>query len=122
MTSPRQEDQPAAPLAPKNGLGITGFVLGLIGLIFSFMPVIGFVAWPFVIVGIVLTAIGLGRIRNRTATNKGLTVAGLVLSVIGLTVCILWDLFVVDAGNDEASHPAPVPYSTILGGDSAPAI
>src|SRR3979411_410233 len=35
---------PAAP-APRNGLGTAGFVLGLIGLIFSPIPFIGVVAW-----------------------------------------------------------------------------
>jgi hypothetical protein len=80
--------QQAAP--PRNGFGTAGFVLGLIGLIFSPIPIIGVVAWPLVIVGLVLSLIGFHRAHKGRATNRGLAVAGIVLSVIGLVICILW--------------------------------
>jgi hypothetical protein len=76
--------------AQKNGMGTAGFVCGLIGLVFSFIPVIGIIAWPLVIIGIVLSAIGMNYANQGQATNRGLAVAGLVVSVIGLVMCILW--------------------------------
>lgn len=74
--------------APQNGLGTAGFVLGLVGLLFSFIPLIGIIAWPLVLLGVVLSGIGLSRARSGRATNTGLTIAGIACSVLGLLVCI----------------------------------
>jgi hypothetical protein len=46
---------------PRNGLGTAGFVLGLVGLLLSFIPLIGVVAWPLVILGLVLSIVGIVR-------------------------------------------------------------
>jgi len=89
---------PSAPAAPpqypveqpRNGLGTAGFVLGLIGLLFSFIPIIGVVAWPLVILGLIFSLVGYSRGRAGRATNKGLSLAGAILSAIGLVVCILY--------------------------------
>jgi hypothetical protein len=75
---------------PQNGLGVAGFVLGVVGLVFSFIPIIGIIAWPLVIIGLVLSGVGLSKAQKGEANNMGLAVAGLVTSVIGLIVCILW--------------------------------
>jgi hypothetical protein len=74
--------------APQNGLGTGGFVLGLLGLLFSFIPLIGIIAWPLVLLGVILSGIGLSRARSGRATNMGLTIAGVACSVLGLLVCI----------------------------------
>lgn len=98
---------------PSNGLGTTGFVLGLIGLLFSFIPLIGVVAWPLVILGIVFSAIGISKAVKGTATNKGLAIAGLVVSIVGLVVCILWVAVwnkAVDDVNEEANREAVIVY------------
>jgi hypothetical protein len=50
--------QQQAVLARQNGLGTSGFVLGLIGLIFSPIPIVGVIAWPLVILGLIFSAIG----------------------------------------------------------------
>ena len=76
--------------APQNGLGTAGFVLGLIGLLFSFIPVIGVIAWPLVLLGLVLAGIGVSRARAGRATNKGLAIAGLVCASLGLVMCVLY--------------------------------
>jgi hypothetical protein len=87
---PQGGHQPVVPAQPQNGLGVAGFVCGLIGLIFSFVPIIGIIAWPLVIIGVVLSGVGLSYASNGRANNKGMAVAGLVVSLIGLFVCILW--------------------------------
>ncbi|RJQ83109.1 MmpS family transport accessory protein [Amycolatopsis panacis] len=106
--------QPAPqPPQPKNGFGTTGFVLGLLGLIFSFIPIIGVVSWPLVILGIIFAALGIARARSGKATNKGLAIAGLVLSVLGLVVAILWAAVFTKAVNDvttEANRTVTVHY------------
>src|SRR5437588_2649386 len=99
---------PSAPVSPpqfhveqpRNGLGTAGFVLGLIGLLFSPVPLVGVIAWPLVILGVVFSLIGLSRANKRRATNKGLAVSGVVLSVLGLVICVLWTVAFGKAVND----------------------
>ncbi|SFO35918.1 DUF4190 domain-containing protein [Amycolatopsis rubida] len=110
---PPPAPHPAPPAPPKNGLGTAGFVLGLVGLIFSFIPIIGVVAWPLVILGIIFSALGFARARSGKATNKGLSIAGLVLSVIGLVIAIVWATAFTKAANDvntEANRSVTVHY------------
>jgi hypothetical protein len=82
--------QPAVPAQPQNGLGVAGFVCGLVGLIFSFIPIIGIIAWPLVILGVVMSGVGLSYANNGRANNKGMAIAGLCVSLVGLFICILW--------------------------------
>lgn len=86
--APAAPQQPAQQ--PSNGLGVAGFVLGVVGLVFSFIPLIGIVAWPLVILGVIFSAVGFARTRSGAATNTGLSIAGLVMSIVGLVICILW--------------------------------
>jgi hypothetical protein len=101
MSQPYNRQQPHPPQQhhyhypivvpqPQNGLGTAGFVLGLIGLVFSPIPIIGVVAWPLVILGLVFSCVGIYKAGNGQATNRGLAIAGAVLSALGLLVCILW--------------------------------
>ncbi len=64
----------------KNGLGTAGFVLALLGLIFCWVPVLNWILW---ILGVIFSIIGVFR------TPKGLSIAGLVISFIGLIVLII---------------------------------
>lgn len=73
-----------------NGLGTAGFVLGLVGLLFSWIPFVGIIAWFLVIPGAVLSGIGIAKANRGEANNRGLAIAGLVLSIIGLLICIVY--------------------------------
>ncbi|WP_260190935.1 MmpS family transport accessory protein [Actinophytocola gossypii] len=106
MSQTHYDQNPPAPARqPSNGLGTTGFVLGLVGLVLSPIPFIGVVAWPLVVLGIIFSAIGFARTRSGRATNKGLSIAGLVLSVVGLGVCLVW-VFIVNAAVEEVEEEA----------------
>ncbi|HEY3753127.1 MAG TPA: DUF4190 domain-containing protein [Pseudonocardiaceae bacterium] len=119
---------PAAPpeyqvQQPRNGLGTAGFVLGLIGLLISFLPIVGVVAWPLVILGLIFSFIGYGRGRSGRATNKGLALAGAIMSVIGLVVCILWVAGTFKAASDinqQANETVTISYDA--GGTSKDAL
>ncbi|NUT51868.1 MAG: DUF4190 domain-containing protein [Saccharothrix sp.] len=112
---PPQQSQP-----PRNGLGTAGFVLGLVGLVMSPIPLIGVVAWPLVILGLIFSAVGLARVGKGKATNKGLSITGIVVSALGLAVCIAW-IFVfnsaVDEIQEEVNRVAKVDYEVT--GDAA---
>lgn len=123
----RQQKSPKGPLVtqyapnppqqttsrPSNGLGTAGFVVGLIGLVFSFIPLIGVIAWPLVILGTIFSAVGIGNASKGRATNKGMAIAGLVVSLVGLVICILWVAVWGKAANDvneEANREAVIVY------------
>ncbi|MFD8494801.1 hypothetical protein [Amycolatopsis sp. NPDC059657] len=65
---------------PRSRPRATGLVFGLAGLAFS----------PLVVVGLVLSAVGLSRASKGIATNKGLSIAGAMVSLAGLAVCTAW--------------------------------
>jgi len=89
MTDPYQRPPQPATTRSANGLATGGFVLGLLGLLFSFIPLIGIIAWPLVILGLIFGSIGLARAR-KGASGRGLSIAAIILSVLGLIVCIIW--------------------------------
>ncbi|MBV9844145.1 MAG: DUF4190 domain-containing protein [Kutzneria sp.] len=98
---------------PRNGLGTAGFVVGLIGFLLSLIPVIGLAAWPLVVVGLVLSIIGLNRAVKGVANNKALTIAGLVLSILGLLACIAYTVVTLVVGKkvvDEANKTVTISY------------
>lgn len=97
-----------APQA-RNGLGVAGFVTGLVGLVFSPIPFVGVVAWPLVIIGLVLSLVGFNRVRKGEATNKGLSISGIAVSAVGLVICILW-VVGFGAAVDEANDPVSITY------------
>ncbi|MEU4444407.1 MmpS family transport accessory protein [Actinosynnema sp. NPDC050801] len=84
----------------RNAPGTAGFVLGLLGLVFGFVPVVGVVAWPLVVVGLGLGLLGLVRVNRGQADNRGLAVAGIALSAIGLAVCVAWVALLGGASSD----------------------
>ncbi|WP_341867693.1 DUF4190 domain-containing protein [Amycolatopsis kentuckyensis] len=98
---------PSAPMPVvnqyKNGLGTAGFVLGLVGLIFAFIPIIGVIAWPMVILGLIFGIVGTLRANRGQASNKGLAITAVVLSAIGLVICVLWTAAFGKAVNDAAN-------------------
>lgn len=77
--------QPSTQQSPVPGR-VSGFVCGLLGLLFVTMPI---VALPLGIVGWVLSAKAQKRIRSGAA-GAGLTVAGLVLSIIAVCLTSLF--------------------------------
>src|SRR5437899_761744 len=79
-----------APTRPRNGLGTSGFIFGLLGAVFAFIPLVGVIAWPLVVLGLIFSVLGYTRTRSGKADNKGLCIAGAALSIFGLVVCIVW--------------------------------
>lgn len=71
---------------PRNGLGTAALVLGIIGVVFCWVP---FTGWALNILAIIFGAVGRKRAVTGQATNKSSAVAGLVLGVVGLAVWIV---------------------------------
>lgn len=60
---------------PSNGIGVAGFVLALVALFLGWIPFLGWLLW---LLGLIFSAIGVSK------KPKGLSIAGLVISLLGL--------------------------------------
>jgi hypothetical protein len=88
MTAP-MVPPPATQPQHNNGFAITALVLGIVGLCIALIPIVGIVAWPIVILGVIFGSISLAQaLRNRA--SKGLAIAGLVCAAVGLAFCIIY--------------------------------
>lgn len=65
----------------SNGLGTAGFITSLLGLLLSWVPVLGWILW---LVGALLSLIGVFK------NPKGLAITGLILSLITLGIGMLF--------------------------------
>jgi Domain of unknown function (DUF4190) len=79
---PRRSPTPAfpPPPGPSNGLGSASLVFGILAVLFSWFPGVGF------IVGICAVVTGVAarkRIKRGEADNNGVTVAGITLGIVG---------------------------------------
>ena len=74
-----------APAQPGNGLGVAGFVTGLLGLIFCWVPALGI---TLALLGVILGGVGIATGKKKGAPT-GLAIAGLVLGIIALIPAIV---------------------------------
>ena len=81
-----QQSQPAQTVIvnqvekKSNGMGTAGFVLALIALFLGWVPILGWIVW---ILGLIFSFIGVFK------TPKGLAIAGLIISLIGIILLIV---------------------------------
>ncbi|GAA1450506.1 DUF4190 domain-containing protein [Nesterenkonia lacusekhoensis] len=72
-----------APEPPKKGIGITAMVLGIVALVFAFIPVIGLLSLALGPVAVVLGVIALVKRRGR-----GQGIAGVITGAFGFIVSL----------------------------------
>lgn len=72
-----------------QGLGIAGFVLGIIALLTAPIPCVGLLALIPGVLGIILSVAGYLQ-ANQANGSKGLIIAALVISIIGTSIAGLW--------------------------------
>ena len=65
----------------SNGLGTAGFITSLLGLLLSWVPILGWILW---LVGVLLSLIGVFK------SPRGLAITGLILSLITLGIGMLF--------------------------------
>ncbi len=111
----QQAAQQGPPAKSSNGLAVTGFVLGLLGLLLCWIPVLNFFGILLGILGAVFGTIGLVS-SKKTGTGKGLAIAGLVMGVLAVVLAILINVaFVksVDSAIDDSHDDSDVSKSTV---------
>jgi hypothetical protein len=83
------ENQPTTNAG--QGMGIAGLLLGIITIPLAIIPCTFVLALLFGAAGITLSAVGLHQANTANGT-KGLPVSGLVVSVVGLSIALMWGL------------------------------
>lgn len=73
-----QGGAPTTP--PRNGIGIAALVLGILAVLTFWL----FIGGLFGLLAIVLGAIGISRVSKGVATNRGVSISGLVLGILGV--------------------------------------
>lgn len=99
---PCEDAAPEVRMAPGGLPGTLALLAGLVGLGLALFPVVAIAVWPLTILGIVLGAVGLRRIRAGSARNRVSAVLGIVLSVVGLVLCVSWLSMYAAAGVGSA--------------------
>lgn len=67
-------------------MSVAALVLGIVGLVFSFVPCFGVYALFIAVPGIVFGALGLRKALKENGKDKGLAIAGLVCAIIGTAI------------------------------------
>ena len=73
-----------------NGPAVTGLVLGILGVIFAFVPFLGVVLGVGLgVLAAIFGAVGLSRAKDPYRGGKGMAIAGLVLGIIAIVLSLL---------------------------------
>jgi len=71
--------------SPRNGLGTSGMVLGIIGVVLSIAGIGALLG----ILAVIFSSIGLARCKRGEATNRGSAVAGLILGIVAIFLVVV---------------------------------
>ena len=74
-------------------MNIAGMVLGIIAVILVWIPFVGLISIPMVLIGLPLSFFGFQKSR-KNREGVGIAVAGLTTNLIALGAIVLWLLFV----------------------------
>ena len=75
-------------VAPQDtGLAIASLILGIFSICTVWIPIIGLIAWILAPLGLIL---GLVALKRPVGPGRGVAIAGVICSAIGLLGCIGW--------------------------------
>ena len=77
------------PMDSGKGLSIAALVLGILGIIGAWIPVITWFTGVLAILGLVFGAIGRNKSFKATGKVSGLATAGFVLGIIGTSFAVI---------------------------------
>lgn len=100
--APETQPNPSRPVVKpgreKNVLGLTAFIVSIVGFIFACIPGALIVGWILLPIAFILAIVAL-FLKGK---SKVLAITGLIISIVGTIVAALVFLFVVTSAVDEA--------------------
>lgn len=93
----------AAP--PSNGIGTAAGVLGIVGAVLMFIPIIDYLAIILGVLAVIFGAVGINRSKRLGGAGKGMAITGLVLGLISIAIPVLFIAAIYGA----VSHPVTTP-------------
>lgn len=84
VPAPQYTPHPPAPQKSGNGLAITALVLGIVAVVFSFIPLVNTVSYIAGALAVIFAIIALVK-----KTGKGMAIAGLVLAVASIAIATI---------------------------------
>ena len=125
------QQRPAARFAtapapsPKSAMGITGFVLGIIALLTSAIPIVNNFSFFLALLGIVFAIVGIVAGVRGTRSGKGLSIAALILGIVAVVVVLAsqaaYGAAITSATESLKSGAAVTSTSTTAGSSAATA-
>lgn len=91
----------------KSGMAIAGFVLGIIALLTSFIPIVNNMSMFLAVLGLIFVIIGLVGIKKGKKSGKGLAIAALIICIIsGIVVLATQNMYstAVDKAFNETTE------------------
>lgn len=85
---------------PTQGLGIAGIIVGIFSIFFAIIPCTIFFGLILGIIGLILTIIGINQ-ASKLNVQKGLLIAGLITSILGILIAGLWGLAFTEMFNQN---------------------
>jgi hypothetical protein len=116
--APHPGQQPPSPAKNSNGLATAGFILGLLGLLGSWIPVLNILGIILGVLGVVLAGVGLAKSKKANA-GKGLAIAGIVLGALAVIFAILINAVFVGAVDDAIDESTKTSVKAPKSGDKA---
>ena len=71
---------------PSAALAITALVLGILGVLGSWVPLLGILSGVLALIGLIVGIVALIKVKRGTAGGKGIAIAGVMLNVLAIIV------------------------------------
>ena len=105
-----------------SGMAITSLVLSIIGIVGSWMPILNNAAFVFAVLGFIFAIIALISMRKKNIGGKGLAIAGLVLSILGVVIVLYTQSMYANAWHkafNDVSNASPQAQQNATSGASS---
>ena len=79
----------APPAVAASGAATASLVLGILALVCSIIPIIGFISWLLAPAAVITSFFGLNN-----PVNKGSAIGGLITGILAFVICIIWVMLI----------------------------
>ncbi len=122
MPAHEAQATPYGAPARMSGMAITSLVLSIIGIVGSWMPILNNVAFILAVLGFIFAIVALIAMRKKNLGGKGLAIAGLVLSILGIIIVLYTQNMYANAWNkafNDVSNASPQAQQNPTSGSSS---